>query len=176
MCGKAFAGRVVIDTPAAPEDPTWQGGRAFAGKPLLMHVRGCGEDQLRIPFHVGEDRSRTWVITRFRNASGENRLRLKHDHRHQDGSADAWTMYGGDSIDSGTDLRQQFPVDQFSTALSAKLGRSPATATNMWVMELKPGVTFSYEISRLQGREKLRVDFDLTRPVTPPPAPWGDEG
>jgi len=176
MCGKAFAGRVVIDTPAAPDDPTWQGARAFVDKPLLMHVRGCGKDQLRIPFHVGEDRSRTWVITRFSNASGENRLRLKHDHRHQDGSADVWTMYGGDSIDPGTDLRQRFPVDEFSTALSVKLGRSPATATNIWTIELQPGVAFSYEISRLKGREKVRVEFDLTRPLPPPPVPWGDEG
>src|SRR5690606_3783506 len=61
-CGQAFAGRVVADQPAPPAgqpDP-------FAGKALVMHVRGCDQPRqgLRIPFHVGEDRSRTWVLTR----------------------------------------------------------------------------------------------------------------
>ena len=29
-----------------------------------MHVRSCTPTEIRVPFHVGEDRSRTWVITR----------------------------------------------------------------------------------------------------------------
>src|SRR3712207_8407608 len=48
----------------------------FAGKRLVMHVRDCSPNEVRIPFHVGEDRSRTWIVTR--TAAG---LRLKHDHR-----------------------------------------------------------------------------------------------
>ena len=43
-CGQAFEGRVRVDTPAQPND-------AFSGKKLVMHVRGCDADQLRIPFH-----------------------------------------------------------------------------------------------------------------------------
>ena len=50
MCGKAYAGRIEVDVPAAP------GNDAFAGKPLVMHVRDCGSDTVRIPFHVGDDR------------------------------------------------------------------------------------------------------------------------
>ena len=50
-----------------------------------MHVRECSEDAIRIPFHVGEDRSRTWVVTRTANG-----LRLKHDHRHEDGSEELY--------------------------------------------------------------------------------------
>ena len=34
LCGKAYAGRVVVDTPTPANDP-------FAGKPLVMHVREC---------------------------------------------------------------------------------------------------------------------------------------
>ena len=75
LCGQAYAGRVV-SPPAA-------GDEAFAGKALVMHVRDCAGDTIRIPFHVGEDRSRTWVATR--TADG---VRLKHDHRHEDGSED----------------------------------------------------------------------------------------
>ena len=99
LCGKAYAGRVVVDTPTPAKDP-------FAGKPLVMHVRECSADVIRIPFHVGDDRSRTWVVTRTASA-----LRLKHDHRHQDGSEDAVTQYGGDSVDAGTAQRQAFPAD-----------------------------------------------------------------
>jgi hypothetical protein len=84
-CGNAYAGRVLVDTPATPDSP-------FAGKRLVMHVRDCGDDVVRIPFHVGEDHSRTWVFSRVSDG-----LRLKHDHRHEDGSPDAVTMYGGDS-------------------------------------------------------------------------------
>ena len=85
LCGKAFEGRIVSPPVAADA--------SFAGKRLVMHVRECTADTIRIPFHVGDDRSRTWVVTR--TATG---LRLKHDHRHRDGSEDKVTQYGGDSI------------------------------------------------------------------------------
>jgi len=55
-----------------------------------MEVRSCTEEEIRIPFHVGEDRSRTWVLSR-----SDSGFRLVHDHRHEDGSADAITGYGG---------------------------------------------------------------------------------
>ena len=103
-CGQAFAGRVLVDTPASANNP-------FADKPLMMHVRECSGDTTRIPFHVGDDRSRTWVLTR--TAQG---LRLKHDHRHEDGASDKVTMYGGDTAAAGTAQRQAFPVDAESIA------------------------------------------------------------
>jgi hypothetical protein len=31
----------------------------FGGRVLVMHVRECGERELKIPFDVGENRSRT---------------------------------------------------------------------------------------------------------------------
>jgi hypothetical protein len=159
LCGKAFAGRIVADTPApGADDP-------FAGKALVMHVRDCSASEIRIPFHVGDDRSRTWVLTRT-----EEGLRLKHDHRHEDGSADAVTMYGGDIVDSGTATRQEFPVDQESQDLFRTEGLSAST-TNVWAMEIQPGQVFAYELSR-PGR-LFRVEFDLTAPVEAPPAPWG---
>ena len=55
LCGQAFAGKVVKSTSATDA--------AFAGQTLVMHVRTCGENEIRIPFHVGANRSRTWVIT-----------------------------------------------------------------------------------------------------------------
>lgn len=161
LCGKAFAGRIVADQPA----PT--GVDPFTGKTLVMHVRECSGDTIRIPFHVGDDRSRTWVLTR--TASG---LRLKHDHRHEDGSADAVTMYGGETQSPGTVSRQEFPVDAESQAMFTREGRSVSN-TNVWAMEIAPGRSFVYELAR-EGR-LFRVEFDLAAPVAAPPPPWGVE-
>lgn len=159
LCGKAFAGKVVANDPAAPNDP-------FEGQALVMHVRTCDTpSEVLIPFHVGEDRSRTWVLTLMRN-----RIRLKHDHRHKDGTDDAVTMYGGDSTTAGTATRQDFPVDEFSKELFTRENRAVSN-TNVWAMEMHPGRMFAYELTR-PGR-KFRVEFDLTRPVPIPPAPWG---
>src|SRR5690606_11147964 len=163
-CGQAFAGRIVADRPA----PT--GPDAFAGRALVMHVRGCDEParELRVPFHVGDDHSRTWVLTR--TADG---LRLKHDHRHADGREDVLTMYGGDTAAPGTAVRQEFPVDAESIALFEREG-SEASVTNTWAMEVEPGERFLYELSRPGGR-LFQVEFDLSQPVDLPPPPWGSE-
>jgi len=158
-CGEAFAGQIVANQPAAPEDP-------FAGKALVMHLRECGEGEIKVPFHVGQDRSRTWVLSR--TADG---LRLKHDHRHEDGSHDAVTMYGGDTASAGSATRQEFPVDDFSLRMFRREGLE-ASLQNTWAMEIEPGARFVYELSRPSGR-LFRVEFDLARPVPPPPAPWG---
>jgi hypothetical protein len=157
-CGKAYAGRIVVNEPATPDDP-------FAGKALVMHVRECGDDVVRIPFHVGEDRSRTWVLTRTPTG-----LRLKHDHRHEDGKPDSLTMYGGDTATPGSASRQAFPVDAESRALFKREGRE-VSMTNTWSMDVEPGRRFIYGLSR-PGRS-FRVEFDLANPVPPPPPPWG---
>lgn len=155
LCGKAFAGRVVTNDPA---------DTAFAGKALVMHVASCEPGRVRIPFHVGEDRSRTWVLTR--TATG---IRLKHDHRHEDGSSDKLTMYGGDTTAPGTATRQEFPADAESIALFRSLD-AERSVTNVWAVEAD-ATAFAYELHR-PGRH-FRVEFDLTKPVAPPPLPWG---
>jgi hypothetical protein len=157
LCGKAFEGRVA--------SPPVEADAAFAGKRLVMHVRNCSKDEIRIPFHVGEDRSRTWVVSR--TGAG---LRLKHDHRHEDGSEDALTQYGGDTVAEGTSERQEFPADQFSKNMFVRQDRA-VSVPNVWAMEVHPGRTFGYELRR-PGRF-FRVDFDLAKPVAPPPPPWG---
>ena len=159
LCGKAFEGRVV--------SPPTEADASFAGKELVMHVRDCSSDTIRIPFHVGEDRSRTWVVTR--TAEG---LRLKHDHRHEDGSEDVLTQYGGDTAGEGTARRQEFPVDQFSKDLFNR-NDAAVSMTNVWAMEVEPGELFAYELRR--PTRFFRVDFDLTRPGPAPPPPWGAE-
>ena len=161
-CGKAYAGRLVSDQEADAE---------MRGKAMIVHFRSCTPDRLEIPFHIEApaedddwDRSRTWIITRT-----ETGLRLKHDHRHADGSKDEITMYGGDTAAPGTATRQEFPVDAESIALFESTGRSVST-TNVWAVETTDK-GYTYELAR-EGR-LFRVAFDYDQPVTPPPAPWG---
>lgn len=159
LCGRAWEGRVV-STDAADA--------SFIGQRLVMHVRQCTEDEIRIPFHVGDDHSRTWVISR--TAAG---YKLKHDHRHEDGSPDALTMYGGNSRGAGSAVRQEFPADAESIAMFTAQGRSVSNG-NVWAVEVGDPI-FAYELRRPPGpgHRFFRVEFDLRQPVPPPPPPWG---
>lgn len=152
LCGKAYAGTVV----AAPADDT-----TFKDKTLVMHVRSCEKDRIRIPFVVGEDRSRTWVLTR-----SEDRLLLKHDHRHEDGKPDSVTMYGGLTTNVGTPVRQMFPADQET------VNTIPAAAANVWWIDLVPGEHFTYNLRRMGTERFFSIRFDLKKTVTTPAAPW----
>jgi N-acyl-D-amino-acid deacylase len=161
MCGKAFEGKMVEGTEPGDKD--------MAGQRMVMHVRGCTADELRIPFFVGDNRSRTWVITR--TPAG---LRLKHDHRHEDGSEDKVTQYGGDSRGTSSyDLQSTadgLSLDFHADDYTAKL--LPASASNIWTIAVAPGETFSYALRRETSGRRFRVEFDLTKPVPAPPAPW----
>ncbi len=155
LCGKAFEGRIVSPPVAADA--------SFAGQRLVMHVRECSPTTIRIPFHVGDDHSRTWVVSRT-----ERGLRLKHDHRHRDGSEDKVTQYGGDSTTPRTATRQEYPADAFTKALLVREGNTAGVA-NIWAIEVNVQI-FAYELRR--PNRFFRVEFDLSRPVVPPPAPW----
>lgn len=158
LCGKAYAGTLVSNDPA---------DAALAGQLMVMHVRRCTPDRLEIPFHIGENRSRTWVLTR--TAGG---IRLQHDHRHEDGSEDDVTLYGGATEGPGTTEAQHFPADDYSKALFARHGLE-ASVVNVWTMEVVPGERFAYVLRR-PGRH-FQADFDLRQPVEVPPAPWGHD-
>jgi hypothetical protein len=155
ICGKAFEGTVA----AAPADDT-----TFAGKKLVMHVRSCEKNRIRIPFFVGDDKSRTWVLTRK-----GNRILLKHDHRHEDGKPDKVTMYGGLTTNSGSPTRQMFPADDETFKVIA------AAATNVWWIDLVSNDYFSYNLRRMGSERYFSIKFDLTKEVSIPDAPWGLE-
>lgn len=153
LCGKAYSGRVV----AAPADDA-----TFKDKALVMHVRACEKDRIRIPFNVGENRSRTWVLKRKKG-----RIELRHDHRHEDGKPDAVTMYGGWTTSIGMPTRQMFPADELTVKVIA------AAATNVWWVDLVPGEHFSYSLRRMGSERYFSIKFDLKNPITAPQAPWG---
>lgn len=144
-CGNAYGGKVIF--PADGTDP-------FAGEELVMHVQSCSDSLVMIPFTVGEDKSRTWVIRKTPEG-----LQLKHDHRHEDGTPDEVTMYGGTSTSSDDNLTQQFPADAHTAQLI------PAAATNEWTLAISPdGKTFSYILKR-DNKMRFQADFNLTEPL-----------
>lgn len=156
LCGNAYEGKVIEGTAA--------NDAAFKESRLVMHVRKCTDAEIWIALHVGENRSRTWVITRTPTG-----LRLKHDHRHEGGSEDKVTQYGGDHAAPGTATRQEFPADAFTAELL------PAAKTNIWTMEIVPNRSFAYALRRDAEGRRFRIEFDLTTPVAAPPPPWGAE-
>jgi hypothetical protein len=157
LCGKAFEGRIVTtDT----QDDDWRAER------VVMHVRSCDARYIKIPLHVGEDHSRTWVLMQVGND-----WELRHDHRHEDGEPDVLTLYGGFASTPADALRQEFPADEATKALFDAEG-IPVSKTNVWAVEVDPSSNlFAYELKR--PNRFLRVEFDTSKPVPPPPAPWG---
>ncbi|HSJ25081.1 MAG TPA: hypothetical protein VK929_10455 [Longimicrobiales bacterium] len=152
LCGNAYEGAGIHVPPT---------DTAFVGARMVMHVTECSDTLMRIPFHVGDDRSRTWVLRR----AGGN-LELKHIHRHEDGTASSNTNYGGTTAARGTPHRQEFPADSFSVAAV------PGRASQFWFLEHYPGHRFAYGLFREGTGLHYRIEFDLTRTVPAPPPAW----
>ncbi len=138
-------------------------GDGFTGEKLIMHVDKVEGNRVCVPFHVGENRSRVWILT----LEGD-RILLKHDHRHEDGTPDKVTMYGGWTTNHGTENIQVFPADQQTRDLI------DYAAQNVWWMTINDS-TFTYNLHRVGSDRLFSVSFDLTKPVETPPAAWGWE-
>lgn len=150
-CGKAYSGYLEL-----PIDD-----KEFGGKPLVMHIKKCTPTEIKIPFFVGDDKSRTWILS-YRN----NRMSLQHDHRHRDGTEDAVNFYGGITTNLGKAHVQIFSADEHTQ-------RSiPAAATNIWWITIDES-SFTYNLRRLDTDRVFRVVMDLTQTITIPPDPWG---
>lgn len=140
-CGNTYFGEVI--TPLSKDD-------SFHGKRLTMTIESCDSTQIRIPFWVGEDKSRTWVFTLI-----DGNLLFKHDHRHEDGSPDEITNYGGWADSSGTAFQQRFPADQETADLI------PEASTNTWTLLIDEKKNeFLYVLER-DNKERFRAKFFL---------------
>ena len=149
-CGLAYEGEI---TAGATDD--------FKDKKLVMHVRSCAPGRIRIPFMVGDNRSRTWVLT-LRDSA----ITLKHDHRHEDGKPDQVTQYGGTTTNAGSGKMQVFPADEETRKII------PAASGNVWWVTIDDRY-FTYNLRRIGSDRLFTVRFDLSKPVPAPPAPWG---
>jgi len=157
LCGHAYEGRLVSSGAA---------DREMAAARLVIQVRSCSDERLAIPFHVGNDHGRVWIVSR--TPAG---LHLSHEHYRADGSEEPVSGYGGDSDGPGNPRRQTFPADQASRDLFVRQD-APASITNVWAIEIVPGRLLAYELRR-PGRF-FRAEFDLSRPAAAPPPPWGE--
>jgi len=142
LCGKSFSGREVF---------VKEGRESWADKPFTMHVTLCDDEQIHIPFHVGENTSRTWM---FLNEGGK--LRFRHDHRHPDGTPEDLTLYGGYATQSGTPFHQEFPADEYTIDVH------PRSEGAVWIVSLSTDMTcFCYQLFH-HGELLFQAEFDLT--------------
>ncbi len=150
-CNNAYEGTLIFPK----EDKT------FGDKKLIMHLRSCNDTIIKIPFYVGEDKSRTWILT-YQN----DRISLQHDHRHEDGAEDDINFYGGTSTNKGKANIQFFPADVHTQTMI------PKAATNIWWITIDD-TTFTYNLRRLGTDRLFKVVMDLKTSIVPPSAPWG---
>ena len=141
LCGQQLQGETKY-----PDDSQ----HPLVGKKLIINMASCTEKELRVPFQVGDDKSRTWILTLT-----ERGLLFKHDHRHDDGTPDKITMYGGWNTADGTAYWQKFPADDYTARLI------PEAATNVWKLEInrqKQQLTYSLE---QHGKLRYEAVFNL---------------
>ncbi|MFK8013343.1 MAG: hypothetical protein AB8B80_14985 [Marinicellaceae bacterium] len=142
-CGKTYEGKTVF-----PDDPSDD----FAGKKLVMHLKECSDNEIRVPFAVGENTSRTWIISKTNKG-----LLLKHDHRHADGTPDELTMYGGfeEKNLSTTNMKASFAADGETAEML------PEAKTNVWTLIIdKQNKQFIYSLTR-HGKPRYKAVFSM---------------
>ncbi len=145
LCGKSFQGQQAYMQP---------GRESWEDKSLVMHVNLCEDSQVHIPFHIDDDQSRTWMFL-----VEDGRLRFRHDHRHEDGTPEEQTLYGGYADGTGDEYKQFFPADEYTINLLND------TNNRQWNVILAEDLsTLSYQ---LQYNDEIvfMADFDLTSPI-----------
>jgi hypothetical protein len=152
-CGNAYRGSL--------SDATAHYAGAVSGE-AIMHFMDCADDRIHIPFHLGDNRSRNWILTRVGGT-----IRLKHDHRHADGTEEEISQYGGDAPVPGLARRQIFPADAHTASML------PDRADNFWFFDFIDEQTLHYGVHWPKFGHSIRFEFDLSTPVAPPPRPWG---
>lgn len=150
--GMAFRGSVC----AVPEGDT-----LFSGKAITLHIAACRDDSVFMHLHVGEDRSRNWIVARSDQA-----LELRHVHRHPDGKPDAITDYGGVTTNPGSGVVQFFPADDRTHQVI------PAAAGNVWWIAFTSDLQLRYHLRRLGTDRYFCLSFDLRTSIPIPPSAW----
>jgi hypothetical protein len=116
-CGDEYPGRAII----APEsDDTFR--PAFLG----MKIATCTGDQIRIPFLVDGDESRTWILT-----LDDEGLLFTHEHMLEGDTLSSNSGWGGRAAwGTGTALFQHFPDHRWDAA------QVPEERRSHWRMRL----------------------------------------
>lgn len=149
LCGGSYLGQVTSDQAV---DADW------IAAVLVVGPVTCENDVIRMPLAVGDDQSRTWVMTR----DGES-LEFRHEHVEPDGSPSAVTQYGGFARDGGSATRQAFPADDLTKANFTENGIAVSN-TNVWTFEMSEE-TLTYTLARpatdTDPARDFRAQFDM---------------
>ncbi len=155
-CGNAYEGKVGDATP-------FYGSIKEADR-IRIHVRNCTDTLTHISLHVDDNHSRNLMLTK-----ADGTLRLKHDHRYPDGTEEEITQYGGDAPKPGLETRQIFWADEHTESIL------PDRYDNFWFLDLMDEETLAYGVHWPEHGHSIRIELDITTPISAPPAPWGYE-
>ncbi len=153
-CGNAYEGKLADATPYYADD--------IDADYIAIHVRNCTETLTHISLHLDDDHSRNLMLTKV-----EGTLQLKHDHRNEDGTEEEITQYGGEAPTPGLETRQIFYADEHTADIL------PQRSDNFWFLDLMDDETFAYGVHWPKEGNSIRMEFDISTPVDPPPTPWG---
>jgi len=143
LCGRAFPGRVIIDSTKSP---------TFRDKPLALYIAECTDEQVVMPLLI---EGQEWVTLTL--TYGNDTLMLKHAHDTDAGDTSLPSGYGGSTRGPGTGTSQDFYADEFTGHLSE------GASDTVWTIELRPGAILSYKLRREGSDRHFHAAFDLTR-------------
>lgn len=152
-CGNAYEGKLADATPYY---------ESFDADEIIINFRECTDTLTHISLHLDDDHSRNLLITKQPGT-----LQLKHDHRHDDGTEDEITQYGGLANSPGLETRQIFYADDHTAEIL------PMREDNFWFIDLMNDETLAYGVHWPKQGHSIRMEFDISQPVKPPPTPWG---
>ncbi len=155
LCGRAFPGKLIAGDAREAE---WR------SQPVVLHVPHCSPSTIGMAIHVGEDRSRGWMVSR--TAGG---LDLRHVISKPDGEPADLSGYGGSADYEGSEGMMTFHADERSQQLFIDAEQSEAAET-VWTLELKAGETLTYTM--IHPDRQFGVEFSLGNSVQTPPDPW----
>lgn len=151
-CGYAYEGRTTEFALGTGDDD-----HPLEDPRMLMILEDCSEEEIRIPFHVDDDTSRTWILE-----MRDGTLHLSHDHRYPDGTEYDQNMYGGYSDARASDVKHFFPADEFTIA------ERPQREINVWSKEIDTQNDVYYYRLYLDGELSFEATFDLGDPLPIP--------
>jgi len=147
LCGRTFGGRTIRAEP---------GDRTFEPARLHMAVEECDDHEIRVPFVVDGDDSRTWVFQ-----MREEGLTFFHVHLRDDGTEYEASGFGGHATADGTATFQSFP-DFWAT------DETPPEEHRIWRLRIdRENDLLVYYLDR-GGRPAYRLVFYLGEPSPTP--------
>jgi hypothetical protein len=151
LCGGSYLGQITSDQAV---DADW------IASVLIVGPVTCEADEIRMPLAVGDDTSRTWVVSR-----SEDELEFRHEHIEPDGSPSAVTQYGGFASVGGSAERQEFPADERTRENFYENGLT-ASLPNIWTLSFD-GDTLGYGLFRPATDTDPARDFRAVFEVQP---------